>query len=751
MLKNFLLVVFLFVSVVCGAHGRNIPQQEPQKLGLTLSGGGAKGLAHIGVLHILDSLGIRVDYISGTSMGSIVGGMYAAGYSAREIEEFALSVNWGDVFSRRAGLEYTHPRRRESFGRFIVNLPIQNGRLILPSGAIEGQQLWNLLSDIFFHVRGVSDFNDLPIPFAAVATDIETGDAVVLRGGDIITVLRASMAIPSVFTTINIDGRKLIDGGVARNFPVQVVKEMGADFVVGVNVAQGLRAAEELRTPIDILYQLGFFLDARTFKEDRALTDLYVEPDLRAFTAASFGNVQQIIEQGKQAARRQLPEFLALQQQFSRKTDTLMADEPLFVPRNLVADSIAFTGLYKVRPWFVRNAIGISYGDTLTTAQLNSAVNRLAATDYFNRVTYTFEPHGNNAKGTLIFHFDEKPFGRLGAAIHYSSFTGVGLIGNLSTSKLFLYNTQAYVKALVGEKPALKAGIDAFLNDRQITWVNLEGQARHLVFPVYEDFEIAAEYKQSYLRTELTLNHLTGPNSYLSLGTAWYYQSLSPNMRAAFSVRGHTRSNELMLGWKHNSLNRQAFPQSGMRTRLSSHFFFNQKPSLTFRDPQGNQSSELSDVDIRISNYLQIFANWESFLRVSPRLTSFNQLQAGYNFFYDQQFINNFNLGGTYPFLKNQIVFAGLNEYEVLSKGIVAGAMGWQYNVWDEFFLTPIVNAALYNFEMDRLNEIGTDNFILGAGMHIGFLSAIGPLQVSFAFSPQTHKILAYINLGWTF
>jgi NTE family protein len=126
-------------------------------------------------------------------------------------------------------------------------------------------------------------------------------------------------------------------------------------------------------------------------------------------------------------------------------------------------------------------------------------------------------------------------------------------------------------------------------------------------------------------------------------------------------------------------------------------------------------------------------------------------LQAGYNYQYEQSFINMFNLGGTYPFLKNQIVFAGLNEYEILTESALVGTMGWQYNIWDEFMLTPVVNGALYNFDIGNLNDISGDNFILGTGLKIGYFSAVGPLEVTFSYSPQTQKVLAYINLGWTF
>jgi NTE family protein len=750
-LSNLLIFVIFFLWPFSGnSLSQNKAESKPPRVGLTLSGGGAKGLAHVGVLHIIDSLGIKIDYVTGTSMGSIVGGMYAAGYTASELEEIALTLDWPSLFSSRSNLRYTHPGKREDFGRYIVELPIENWSIKFPSGAIEGQQMWNVLSDIFFNVRNINDFNNFPIPFACVATDVVTGDTVILNSGDIVAALRASMAIPSVFTTIEIDNRQLVDGGVVMNFPVVVVKDMGADFVIGVNVSRRAREDNILKTPLEIMYQMGTYLDARNFEKNRKLTDIYLEPDLEEFTAASFNNVEEIIERGKQIARQNIDQLLELKE---TSTDRRPAAQFSAIPgdQKIVIDSILFQGLQNIRPWFVRNALALSKGDTISSLQLNSTINRLYATGYFNRIIYNLLPSEDDSKSVVMFQFDENPFGSLGVAIHYSSFTGVGLIGNISTNKLFFYNTGGYAKVHLGEKPAIKGGINLFTSDRQNQWFNIESLARFLVFPLYNDFDIIGEYRQRYFRAEASYNLLTGANSYFSAGMGYYYQGLNPNISTEFSVRGYNHSNEVFAGWMFNSLDRQAFPRSGLKLNIHSTYFFNQIPSYRFTNSQGEVTRDLSEVGIEMDNYLQFSFNWESWLRVSQRMSSFNQLQMGYNYQYQQSFINNFNLGGTDPFLKNQIVFAGLNEYEILTKSAVVGTMGWQYNIWDEFVVTPLVNAALYDFDLANLNDISGDNFILGTGLKIGYFSAVGPLEVTFSYSPQTSKVLAYINLGWTF
>ncbi len=739
----------------------------PGRIGLTLSGGGARGLAHVGVLHVIDSAGLKIDYITGTSMGSIAAAMYASGYTVTEIENIALSMDWNAMFGRFAELENVHLRHRENFERNIIELPFEQGRFSIKTGVIEGQQMWNQLHELFFHVRHINDFSSLTIPFACVATDIETGDAVVMKNGNIVSAIRASMAIPAVLTTVERNGRKLVDGGVVNNFPVDVVKNMGADFVIGVNVSQGLRSATELITPLDIIYQMGFFQDAHRFNLNRDMTDIYIEPDLKSFTAASFDSAIEIIEEGKRIARQYYAHFeeLALAQQAARPGEkpaslsgeknpagrTTAIQEKMTRTDYIVVDSVLFNGLDRVRPGFITNIAGINRGDTLKPRDLTRITNRLFATGYFNRIDYDLlRQVPDKPETNLIFNFYEDPFNRISAALHYNSFLGVGIIAGVSANKFLLYSLSADVRARIGEKPAIYAGLDLFADDRQRTWINTNFSGDYFSFEVYEDFEPLARYSQGYTHFETSINRITGRRSYLSGGAALYYQRLSPGTRSDIRIEGSNRGIRTFLGWKMHSLNRHAFPQRGQRGSLSANWYFNQDPSLRITDASG-RSLSLSDIGISINNFLQARFNWESYIPVSPTLTSFTRFQAGYNFDYHQGFINMFNVGGIYPYLRDQISFAGLNEYELMTKSIFAGAMGWQYNVWDRFYLTPIVNGAFYDFEIDELSTITPDNFIFGAALDVGFLTGIGPMNATFSYSPKTNKILAFINLGWTF
>ncbi len=756
LLRAFLLVFFfqmMLAQVLC-AFDKPVDSDDhtsyfesKPSLGLTLSGGGARGLAHVGVLHVIDSLGLQIDFITGTSMGSIVGGMYAAGYSAAEIEDFALNMNWEALFARSSDLSYVHISTRKDHQKFVLELPIEDYKIRLSTGAIEGQQLWNTLNELFLHTYDITDFSRLNIPFACVATDVERGEAVVMKNGNLVSAIRASMAIPSIFTTVEREGYKLIDGGVVNNFPVGLAKEMGAELVIGVNVSQGLRPAHELQTPIDIIYQMGFYSDARSFIKNRELSDIYIEPDLEGYTVASFFNNAEIIEQGKIAARQMSDELSVLVDPKPALRRTAVRDREVF---SLVVDSIEFHGLKNVRPWFAKNILNIERGDTITANGLTRSVNRLFATGYFERVHYNIIRCEKNSNVLLILDVIERPFASLSLALQYSSFTGVGLSAKLATNKFFVYNTKASLAVLAGEKPAFNSNITYFLTDRRNNWLTLENKGRHITFPLYENFKAISEYKQSYFRSDLSFNMRVGDNSWFSSGLAYYYQSLAPNMLAPITIEGKTRSFIAKLSWNLHSLNRNSFPNSGQLITIQSRFYFNQRPSFPNITIDGKESS-LEDLDIHIRDFLQTQIRWETYIPINDRLTQKNYFQLGYNIKYEQGFINSFNLGGTYPFLENQITFAGLNEYEVISENIAVATLGYQYHVWRSLYASALANIALYDFSLGRPEEISSNNLVLGGGLSIGYDSLIGPFELTFSYSPQTNRVIGYVNLGWMF
>jgi NTE family protein len=273
MKKNFITIFFIFCSIILMAQNKN----ERPKIGLALSGGGAKGLAHIGILKAIDSAGLRVDYVTGTSMGSIIGALYAIGYSADTIEKMGRQMDWDLLLSNASTLRSFSMQEKEDYSKYAVELPWVNKTLRLPSGVLESEELWLKFTEFFYPVHQIKDFSKFPRSFKCIATDVSNGDMVVLDSGEIIQAARASMAIPTIFTAVNYKNKKLVDGGIVRNFPVLNAKQMGADIVIGSNVTTSLLPKDKITNIFQILLQIAFFREDEDAKKEEKLCDIELQ------------------------------------------------------------------------------------------------------------------------------------------------------------------------------------------------------------------------------------------------------------------------------------------------------------------------------------------------------------------------------------------------------------------------------------------------------------------------------------------
>ena len=291
-MKKHLLFLCLFM-VIQWSFGQ---EQSHPKIGLVLSGGGAKGLAHIGVLKVIDSLGIKVDYISGTSMGAVVGGLYASGYSAHQLDSIFSAIDVDALLQ-----DYT-PRESKSFYEkrndeiYALALPFTNFKLGLPSGLSKGLYNYNLISRLTKHVSHIRDFDELPIPFLCIATDLETGEQNLLDSGILAQAIIASGAIPTLYNPVEINGIILIDGGVVNNYPVEELKSRGIDFIIGVDVQEGLKNREQLKDVTSVLSQINNFSMIEKMDGKRSLTNIYIQPEIKGFSVVSFDKGSEIIK-----------------------------------------------------------------------------------------------------------------------------------------------------------------------------------------------------------------------------------------------------------------------------------------------------------------------------------------------------------------------------------------------------------------------------------------------------------------------
>ncbi len=383
------------------------PPDRP-RIGVALSGGGARGIAHVGVLQALEEMRVPIDVIGGTSMGAIVAGLYASGLTPDEIEAALTEVEWERLLSDtplRRSLDF---RRREDDRRYVweIEMGVDSDGLQVPGGLIAGQELGELLRRHTFAVAAVDSFDDLPVPFVAIATDVRTGQKVVLRGGDLAIALRASMAIPTVFTPIEVDGRLLVDGGLTDNLPVDDVRGLGADVVIAVDVSLPIDADDEIRSPFDVLERTAAIVSRTRLADQLERADLVIAPDLEGYGIFDFDARERLIELGALAARSA-----------ADRLDNLSlsaADRPGYAHRlpampPLAIDDVVFDMPAWLDPRRRGERIATRPGDRVALGPLEDDAARLYALGEFERVRWGLDRRDEHT--ILTYEAEDKPWG----------------------------------------------------------------------------------------------------------------------------------------------------------------------------------------------------------------------------------------------------------------------------------------------------------------------------------------------------
>ncbi len=403
-----LVLTLLLVSAPGRAQTPN-----PPKIGIALSGGAARGLAHIGVLKVLEQAGIPVDVITGTSMGSVVGGLYALGYNADQLDTIVRAQDWFRLLTDPVDRRDLPVDRKIAADRIMLTLPIYRGGIHLPRSVVPGQRIWELLTRLTWSAHGVHDFHRLPTPFAAVATDLETGQAVVLDRGFLPDAIRASMALPSVFAPVEVGGVVLIDGGVVRNLPAHDARALGADVLICSDVTDPLEPRDSIVSLVDVLLQSVSFRVWDSERAERGACDVLIVPDVRAFTSFGFGRAAELMARGEAAARAALPEIAA---KVGRRRVQPRPQAPP-APDSVLVTAVRFeiSGGGTVTPAFLAHALGLRPPAWTTLRELGARIARLYATGLFANVRYRLE------RGELTLLIDERAAGRFGLGLRYDS------------------------------------------------------------------------------------------------------------------------------------------------------------------------------------------------------------------------------------------------------------------------------------------------------------------------------------------
>jgi NTE family protein len=685
------------------------------KIGLALSGGGARGGAHVGILKALEELDVEIDYIAGTSMGAIIGGLYASGYSAEEIEHILIDTDWKKAMTDKPARKDRTMRKKELEYEFLIpyRIGFNKGKFQMPLGAIEGQHLDQLFHKMLLPVVGIKQFDRLPIPFRAVATDLVTGEAIVLSGGSLPNALRASMSVPGIFAPVRIDGHLLVDGGMSNNLPVNVVREMGADIVIAVDISSPLLKEEQLTSILSVTEQLTNFLTRRTTElqiESLGPEDVLIVPELGGFSSADFEEAEDIVHLGYEAALQAQDELLAISGGNGR--------ESVRPPGQSAADYIVhFVDIDNgsvLNDEIIRSRLDVDLGEPIDLQALDESVDKIYSLDVFKSVTYDLVKNDEGQQGVVV-HARPRDWGPnyLQFGLELSS----DFAGN-SDFKLGVAYTRNALNSLGGE----------------LRVVGSMGREGEISFDFYQPIDLEANWfvePQVYWRqqaynlwqedTNIARLEISGVGLEFGIG-----RNLSTTDRLrmdyefargdadvitgdlGFPIDDRIEIGELRLRYEHDSLSSVWFPTSGTLHQLEYLY----------------ASNDLGAA----SNYQQVLANGTLSFSRDKNTVVFNY-DVGYSFNDKAPLERWFRLGGfgrlsglapdqlagRNSALANLTYYRRLNNMDIFKT--YAGFTLEAGNVW-EFS-----------------DEIGFDDLRYGASIFVGAETPIGPVYFAVGHS----------------
>ena len=726
-----LLFTWLFLLCSFSTNAQETPKK--QKIGLVLSGGGAKGLAHIGVLKVIDSLGIKIDYIGGTSMGAIIGGMYASGYTGKQLDSIFKTLTIDDLVQDNIPRKSKILINKRNDDIYALVLPFKNLKLETPNALSKGLYNFNFLSKISYHVRNIRDFKKLPIPFFCMATDIETGQQVVLDKGVFPQALVASSSIPSIFYPIEIEGRLLIDGGVTNNYPVEKLRELGAEFIIGVDVQEELKTRKELQGITTIFGQISNFNTQGQMESKRKLTDIYIKPDIKGFNVLSFENGKKIIENGENEAKKFLTELSVFENNNYKKPELITVKDSVFI------GNIGFTELKNYTRSYVLGKLRFKPNTKISFQDFQNGIQNLNNTQNFSSVKYQF-----NDKDVFINLRENRVNTFLKFALHYDELYKSGALINLTHKKLLSKNDMVSLDIILGDNFRydfnylfdngfyFSFGASSSLNTFNKNVNNAFGIENYL----NNDFEkINLDYSSINNKIFLQTVFLRKYN----IGGGLEFQHLklkSDNL--VQSNKTIENSNYLsFFGYlNHDTFDNKFFPKKGWYFKSNFNYYFHSSDYTNQFDKFSIAKADMGIAFTPIKKFSLILQNEGGFKVGYSSLPYFDFVLGGYGYketnnirpFYGYDFLN---LSGN-----SYVKATGTIDYEFYKKNHI----NFTYNA-------SIVGDFIFNATKTWLNKPSFTGFGLGYGLD----TLIGPIEIKYTWSPETHFSAFWFNLGFVF
>ncbi|HKQ61237.1 MAG TPA: patatin-like phospholipase family protein [Candidatus Polarisedimenticolaceae bacterium] len=568
-----LAIALAFATVV---EARTMDERRP-RIGLALGGGGARGTAHVGALKVLERLKIPIDYVAGTSMGAVIGGLYCSGLPLDEIQTVLEEQDWSAILADRAPYRDLVWRRKEDEGRYLLDLEIglQHGRLRLPTGLRAGQRLGFELQALLLPVADVADFSRLPVPFRAVATDVETGERVILDHGDLAQSILASMTVPAVFAPVEIDGRLLVDGGMADNLPVEVVRAMGADIVIAIDVGTPLASREAIQSFLGVTGQAFTFLTRLNSERSAALADIVIRPDLAGIASGDFARVPEAIPRGEAAAEAQRAAL-----------ERLAVDEPAFAawsahrvtsaPPPVPLEFVRVEGNQRVDERVILARARVHPGDPLDVGALRVAVRRVFGLDAFQWVRFSVRREGEHTG--LVLHVREKPWGPtylhfgLEAVDDFEGNAAYGVKANLTKTSLNRRGGEWRNDVQIGSHPYFRTELYQPIDFTGKPFVAPWAKFERFRTPIFVDGQKIASYEVRAAQLEVDVGAAYGRFGEVRLGVYRSRVHADVDTGAADLPRFDIDGGGIALQASFDTLDRPSIPHHGTGLFLRAAF-----------------------------------------------------------------------------------------------------------------------------------------------------------------------------------
>lgn len=739
MSQKFQKIISLFLMLLMIAPAA---MSQRKKVAVVLGGGGAKGVAHIGVLKVLEEAGIPIDIVAGTSMGAIIGGLYSIGYSPQMIDSMVVTQDWTMLLSDRVKRNSQSFPEKEISGRYILSLPFgmaKKDRII--GGVIRGQNLLNLFSDLTIGYHDSVDFNKLDKPFACVSVDMVNGKSYVFHHGSLPIAMRSSMAIPAVFTPIRLDSMVLVDGGLNDNFPVDVAKSLGAEIIIGVDLGTSdLKKRDGLNNPADIIGQIIAVHGYDQYSENKKSTDLLIRPDVSPYTAASFtlSALDTLIHRGERAARNQWDEIIALKKKIGITDDehfdaNAHRSRPIAQTDSFYIRNIYFDGADQRDINWLHKLTNIHENSYITLHELRNALSILIGTNAYSNINYKLT---GTDQQELHFDMQPKSISSLNLGVRFDSEEIMGILLNATFDQRH---------SATHSKFAFTGRVGSITSSARLDYSAERSPMRNFNFAyqfIYQDLDIFShgdkEFNTSYTHhiIECGYSDMKWLNFLFKAGIRYEYFDYKDFLYTGENSSVHVKPEGYIsyyAGAYLETFNHSYFPKHGVSLRADYSVYTDNFIHYHSHTPFSAVSVNFKTV-IPMSEHLSLLPS------IQGRVLIGSELAYPY-----------FNLvGGEIPghYLSQQMTFGGISHVEILNSAVVITALDLRQRISSNHYITLTGNYGIHH---DDFLSLFHGNSIWGGRVSYAFNSIAGPINASFGISNRNKHAQFYINLGYYF